>query len=137
VFRLEVRKPPPGARQEYRTVDERCMACEVMGGSERNCQSKPDQRKLLARTGRPCPRVELEPANLAAWEMVTLGLNETVRPLLPLHLEAVAEEEGLDASEQRDLINRVRHALSDQAVTAILYPEPKRTTPPSGKEHRG
>jgi hypothetical protein len=103
-------------------VEERCQACRIYGGPEEPCQSARALVEIKKRTGRPCPRVVLEPENYAAARLVGFLIPEDTRGLAPALYDAIAED--LTAEERLSLLMRVSGALHDPKVNAKRFPKP-------------
>ncbi len=67
-----------------------------------------------------CPRVDLDPDNAEAADLVGALIDERLRPLAPALLEAW----DLDSEDRECVIGRARSALCDAGVVAIMYPPP-------------
>jgi hypothetical protein len=73
--------------------------------------------------GQQCPRVELDPENGEAAQLVMFGIHEMKRPLLPALFETLSEH--MEGDEKIVLALRYASAVCDPGVTEILYPKPK------------
>jgi hypothetical protein len=93
-------------------------------GGENPCRRPIELEHIRAKTGRPCPRVELFPENALPYHLVSLALSERARPLL---LE-VLKGEDLAPEIHRVVVGRVVHALFsvelDEALKGPRDPEP-------------
>lgn len=74
-----------------------------------------------ARPDRPCPRVELDPQNTVAADLVLAALPEHTRPLMPAFMRARLA--GLPADHRRRVTLRVVRALHSEPVSRWLYPK--------------
>jgi hypothetical protein len=83
--------------------------------------------EIKKRTGRPCPRVILEPENVDAAQLVGFLIPEDTRGLAPALYDAIAED--LTAEDRRFLLMRVSGALHDPKVHAKRFP--KKDEPPA------
>jgi len=87
VFSIDINEPPIAKSGiKYKTVNERCMACEVYGGDEEMCISRKDSKREWIPLGRPCPRVDLSLRNELAAATAYHMLSETTRPSAPFWL---------------------------------------------------
>lgn len=77
--------------------------------------------EIRKRTGRPCPRVILEPENYAAAQLVGYLIPEDTRALAPALYDALAEP--LTSEERQLLLTRVAGALHDPKVLAKRFPK--------------
>ncbi len=96
----------------FRSLEERCNACEVYGGEQRPCQPRDILEEIQERDGRPCPRVLLDLDNVEAWELLPHAFDEArllpvVFPLATRHLT----EDGRHA-----VLRRVLAVVHDQRV---------------------
>lgn len=103
-------------------MEERCRACVLSGGAEQPCVSDTTLRLYEQETGRPCPRVELEPALADFARLLPFIVREDLRPLAPLAFEAVTREWG---PEERDELLRIVTIVGDEEVSRLLYLPPK------------
>ena len=129
---MEVPSPPPGGGgKTYETVEARCAACEIHGGPENPCRSESYLERFSKRTGRICPYVELEHANVLLMDVVGLVLDERLRGLASDHFRDVTR--GLDPHERQRLRMRLARSLASAAVTDVLYPEQKKLRERQGR----
>lgn len=70
----------------------------------------------------PCPRVELDPDNAEAWEVMTSRISETTRGL------DVAMLAAMPVAEAAAIARRVNAALHNQKVVDALWPPPASNT---------
>ena len=97
----------------------------MRGGSEEGpCWSEARLERYESITGRPCPYVELEPANGLYADLLPFVLDERLRGFLPGAFQDLTD--GVDAVERQGLRWRLAHALNRQDVTDVLYPDLKR-----------
>ncbi len=68
---------------------------------------------ISEREDRPCPRVELEPDNIAAANLFSLASSDHAG-LVPLWFDTLTD--GMDARESRAVISRVLRTLLDDQV---------------------
>lgn len=94
------------------------MACEVYGGDERPCVSAKESAQILARHGRPCPRVDLEIENTLAGSLAFGMLDERTRPSVPL----IALLEAGSMDDARRALARAAAAVRSKAVNEVLNP---------------
>jgi hypothetical protein len=89
----------------------------MLDGQEDPCVPPHFLEAIREKEGRPCPRVELEPGNHAAAELVSLALSDRAS-LSGVYFEALAE--GMDAPGRRATTARVVRAASNRAVAGEL-----------------
>jgi hypothetical protein len=106
--------PAAASGKEYATLDARCEACEVLGGEENPCLPRGVLRQIARNTGRPCPRVELAPANVELANVLPFFINEELRPAARDQWRATFR--GLGEEDQRLLRLRMAYALQHPAV---------------------
>lgn len=70
---------PAGRSKQYTDIDERCRACEVLGGEEPPCVPADLIPKYQTEKGRDCPRVDVWPVNVDAARLALLLLGERGR----------------------------------------------------------
>lgn len=102
-----------GRYPTYSSLDERCNACRVYGGRQGPCQSPAALRIERATTGRPCPRVLIDPANVEALELIWYALRDDsagLAMLFPLLTHDIAPAASLA------ILRRVRAVAADPAV---------------------
>src|SRR6185295_5607077 len=123
-FTLEVTEPPAAASgKKYDSVEGRCEACEIYGGSERPCISEKEIRRYEAKHGRPCPHVTLDIENGLASQLAFGMLDERTRPAVPL----IALLEAGSHDDARRALARATAAIRSKAVNDALKlgtPEP-------------
>lgn len=95
----------------------------VSGGDEPMCI--PDTRSAWWQQehGRPCPRVELHPANLESFTLMGWMIHDDLKPLLPEYARALLH--GRSAEERAAVYARAANALRSAEVSKRLRPEPK------------
>ena len=71
--------------------------------------------------GRPCPRVELDADNAEPLELFRLLIREDARGMAPLYVETAWGE--MPPHRRLLLLRRTLRALSDEEVSAVLYPK--------------
>jgi hypothetical protein len=116
-------KTPPSAEsgREYKTVEERCAACEVNGGDEGMCIKQRESDKWQREHGRPCPRVELDPRNHEAMQLLGWAIHDDLKPLASNYGRALLA--GYRAEERAAILARIGYALRDVEVMKVLHPE--------------
>lgn len=87
---------------------------------EAPCVPEHTLAKLQEELGRPCPRVELEPENRPALNLVGLSLQPHLQHLFDSMCEATCAD--LTPEEQRAFLMRVATALDSEAVRARQQP---------------
>lgn len=115
-------KDPPAAEsgRVYKTIDARCKACRVYGGREKRCIALKTWRAWGNKHSK-CPRVDLDLDNAEAASVLMFTLDERLRALAPALVEALLA----DVPPQRRalVLTRVRAALMEPTVMAIMYPK--------------
>jgi len=106
----------------YGTVDARCGACVVKGGSEAKCISRGWEETIGAAIGRECPRVDLLPELAPVAEILEFALNEKLRPALGLRAELIGECNAYTSEELNEALSLVSATLSDANVSRLLNP---------------
>ena len=104
----------------FKSIDERCAACVVMGGDENPCVPdswlEADEAK-----GFPCPRREWPDADgPMLGQLVRLGASGESGHLFGRLWDVAFGE--LERTEQRRLLTRVLRAYGDPDVRAALWP---------------
>lgn len=117
---------PPAAESgiKYETVDARCEACVVKGGTEAKCVSKAWEEVIGDHLGKVCPRVELMPELHPVAEVLEFALNEKLRPALGLRAELIGESYAMTSEDLNDVLSLVSATVSHPDVVAILNPKP-------------
>jgi len=122
-------EPPACSRTEngrpvvYESVEARCRACEVYGGIEEKCISDAESERIMAKTGRPCHRVDLSLGNSIPAAIIGWLRHPDLQPLAALMTQQILEP--YTPEERALLLARVKFALSDDIVLGILHPAPK------------
>lgn len=78
---------------------------------------------IETQTGRPCPRIDLDPDNQTPAQLVSLALMPHTRWLAAQALQSAIEP--LVPEARAALVDRVAAALGSAAVVDKLYPKPK------------
>lgn len=117
---------PPAAESGtvYETVDARCGACVVKGGTEAKCVSQQWEQAIGSALGRECPRVDLPVELYPVAEILEFAVSERLRPALGIRAELVGEVNGYDAEELNDALSLVSATLANPDVSRILNPAP-------------
>jgi hypothetical protein len=116
-------KGPDGRPKVYKSVAERCAACRVMGGEDIPCVSEPELAWYREKMDQECPRVELDPENNEAGELVGFCLHDNLKGLSGSMEDALLGH--LPADERASILRRVAGAIRDPQVSEVLYPKPK------------
>lgn len=114
--------PVATSKTKYRTLDERCAACRVYGGREDPCVGPKILAKIQEEHGRPCPRVELAPGNIAAANLIVYLCDRDLQPLALAMYEATVESEAMTPEDRLTLLGRVSAAVHDEEVANTLHP---------------
>lgn len=103
----------------YGTLDERCEACQIMGGDEPPCQPASLLRVIEEETGFPCPRREPENADDGVC-MELLGV--ATSPILGAMYQTwqALLLKDVDEEQQLRLMRRVAAACADEEIGAHL-----------------
>ena len=124
-FRLRFKEPPAAASgKTYETLDDRCWACVIQGGTENPCQSEAVLGEIEKNTGRPCPRVELEAGGADAFALLGFLIHEDLKPLAPKMFDAITY--SMDPEERADTLRLVQSAMGEKKLLDILHPDPKK-----------
>ena len=107
------------------TTDERCAACVIFSGPEPACQNKGVLDEIKERTGRPCPRVELDPENVIPADIAKFILDERLSSFAEGHFRDWTSD--WPPLERIELRNRLAAAMHAPEVERILHP--KQPTP--------
>lgn len=78
-------------------------------------------------TGRPCPRVELEPANHLAAAAFGRLVREDIARAFPVWWAGATR--GLSEAEADRVLERALTAMGDPRVTEALHPKPQQPAP--------
>lgn len=105
----------------------------MLGGTEPPCRPLALRKALFKKTGRRCPRVELDPANEPAAELAGFLIDERFRAFAPEYLRAA----GLTVAGEHAVLMRVRRVLGYPEVVDALYPEQKKLREKSRGKARG
>lgn len=81
---------------------------------------EPVLRMCRERDGRPCPRVELDPDNYAAHQILRAQFREDTRGLAPALADALLA--GLEPEERAEVLRRVVTTMADKAVQDAMRP---------------
>ena len=84
-----------------------------MGGTELECVDRVTLREIKKETGRPCPRVELDPSLVLESKLITVMLNERGAPFAAELLRVSVPER-----ERAQMIYRLMSADGDPRVVA-------------------
>ncbi len=93
----------------------------MLDGGEDPCVPEHFLAAIRKREDRPCPRVELEPDNIAAANLFSLAISDHAG-LMPLWFGTLAE--GMDAWERQVVLSRVVRVLLDDEVASRLRQAP-------------
>ena len=94
----------------------------IFGGPESPCQNKGVLAEIKERTGRPCPRVELDEENVVPADVVTFVLDERLSSFAEGHLQDFTSD--WSPLERIEMRNRLASALHSPEVDRILHPRP-------------
>ena len=89
----------------------------IQGGPERPCRSASELRAYEEEHGQRCPRVELDPENAAAAEVLSFLFSEETRALAPGLFEALSAD--LPPEEKAAVLSRIHGALHDRTVVQL------------------
>ena len=119
-FRFAFPKPPPAASgRAYRTLDERCEACQVMGGHEPPCQPAGILRAIEEDTGFPCPRRESENVDDGVClELLGVATSPAIGTMY--HSWQALVLKGMPEEIQLRLMRRVAAASADKGIAEHL-----------------
>jgi hypothetical protein len=93
----------------------------IFGGPEAPCQNKGVLAEIQGKTGRPCPRVELDPANVVPSDVIKFVLDERLSSFAEGHFQDYTSDwSPLDRIEMR---NRLAAAIHSPEVERILHPK--------------
>lgn len=107
----------------FRSMDERCNACEIYGGRQPPCQPKSNLRLIERTYGRPCPRIVLDPENVGVVRLASAMLSEASRQFArDLWLELT---DGLPKEARLRVRRRAMAAVNSRQVSEALYPKKK------------
>jgi len=96
----------------------------AVGDELEPCQPDSVLAQIQEEHGRPCPRIELLPANGTPWQLFSLIIRDDSRSMFVPLFKALTGGQGSDA--RAGLIRRVLGTLNDPEVHGIMHPEPKR-----------
>jgi hypothetical protein len=85
------------------------------------CVPEPILAAFRQREGRTCPRVELDPQNAEAAQLVAVLSSEQTRPIADAWVQANVRD--LPGDEPRRILNRVVRALHDPRITPAFSPQ--------------
>jgi hypothetical protein len=114
----------PGRKKPYRSLDERCSACVVKGGTKSRCFEWPAGFARDNPHGYPCPRREWpDPESVQLSNLVGLGAHGESGHLFARGWEI--EFGGLPREEQGRLYRRLMRAYADEVLKLALWPKPE------------
>lgn len=129
-FLIKFKEIPPGSVREddgeiptFRSMEERCNACEIFGGKQNPCQPKANLRLIERTYGRPCPRILLHPDNVDVIRLASSMLSEVSRPFV--RDEWLDMTRGLPREEAQRIRQRAMAAANSRLVSEALYPKKK------------
>jgi hypothetical protein len=96
----------------------------AVGDELEPCQPANILAEIQAQHGRPCPRIELLPANWIPWDLFSLIIRDDARAMFIPLFQALTL--GQDRDARARLIRRVLFTLNDPEVHEIMHPDPKR-----------
>lgn len=91
------------------------------GGDEAMCINERQSQKSLVETGRPCPRVELDPRNNEAMTLISWTVHDDLKPLASQYARDLLR--GRRPEERAAIFGRVGAALRTREVMSRLHPE--------------
>lgn len=122
-------REPPAAESgtQYKTVDERCQACEIKGGDEPPCQPPHLLTLELQNFGKPCPRRELRPEDAPTAELFWLAMDPRLKHLWSETFSVLLE--SASKRERLSVIRRIRRAAADEGIREYLPAPLEKTLP--------
>jgi hypothetical protein len=118
----EILKAPSG--KVYASLDARCAACTVKGGSEKRCGPWPREYAKENPHGYRCPRREFPDADSAELSgLVSLGARTESGHLFRLRWDLAFGDRPV--TEQARLLDRMLAAYGDELLATVFWPPPK------------
>ena len=93
----------------------------IFAGPEPPCQNQGVLAEIKERTGRPCPRVELDTENVVPADLVKFILDEKLASFAAGQFQDYTSD--WTALERIDIRNRLAGAIHSPEVQAILHPK--------------